>query len=786
MRAILVGVRFSMRRQARALLAIALLVGVAGGTVIAAVSGARRTESAYPRFLAATDAPDVAMPIFPWLPIARYNIGQVASLPQVERVDLVTNFFTKDGPTFGAAADTATIDHLKILKGRRPDPSSLEEFVIGFTAAERLHVDVGSRLNVTFEQPEGSRSPPLVHRFKIVGVSAAAGDFPPVEESVPTWAAGFATPAFYSAFSEKTNNFKMLAVHLRRGNADLGAFENELERSIGQRGYLVFRERDHTYNVQRSIHLQGLAMWLLAGLVAFAAILILSQALARQMFLASTEHPVLSALGMTRRQLWLIGVARAAGVAIVGAGIAMIVAVLLSPLTPIGIARVAEPSGGFAIDGPVFVLAAASMLVLVVAFSAVPAWWAARSRVQSEVDPSARRGRPSIAARFARSTSPSAGAGIRMALEAGRGSTAVPVRTTIAAVTIGVAALGTALGFAGSLTHLSRTPRLYGANWDATFFVESGVSSLSKTLTSDRRIAAYSASSGGLPLSVGPVPIQAVVMEGSIMPPLLDGRSPEGAGADREIVLGAKTLKGTGAHLGDVIAVHVQGQSKISLDMRIVGVAVFPPTGADAGLGKGALVNPGAATTLVGGALTEGLRFDNELLVRFAPGIDKRAAFADFQRQLDPEARLAHPIPADIVNFGRVGNLPILMAGGLALLATATIAHALTTSVRRRRRDLAVLKTLGFIRSQVRWSIAWQATTIVVVSLAIGVPLGLAASRWAWIIFARQIGVIPEPRASYLAVFLIVPGAILVANLLAALPARTATRMAPAVVLHAE
>ena len=52
--------------------------------------------------------------------------------------------------------------------------------------------------------------------------------------------------------------------------------------------------------------------------------------------------------------------------------------------------------------------------------------------------------------------------------------------------------------------------------------------------------------------------------------------------------------------------------------------------------------------------------------------------------------------PADVANWGRVSGFPY---GGLAALiaaaAAALLAHALATSIRRRRRDLAILKTLG-------------------------------------------------------------------------------------------
>ena len=133
-----------------------------------------------------------------------------------------------------------------------------------------------------------------------------------------------------------------------------------------------------------------------------------------------------------------------------------------------------------------------------------------------------------------------------------------------------------------------------------------------------------------------------------------------------------------------------------------------------------------------------------------------------------------------------VRRLPLVLAGLLGLAAAAALGHALVTSIRRRRRDLAVLKTLGFVRRQVSATVAWQATTLAVIALVLGVPLGIAAGRWAWTLFASQIGVASEPAVGVVAVLLVVPATALVANLVAAIPGRLAARTQPALVLRSE
>jgi ABC-type antimicrobial peptide transport system permease subunit len=53
-------------------------------------------------------------------------------------------------------------------------------------------------------------------------------------------------------------------------------------------------------------------------------------------------------------------------------------------------------------------------------------------------------------------------------------------------------------------------------------------------------------------------------------------------------------------------------------------------------------------------------------------------------------------------------------------------------TVRRRRRELALLKVVGMSRRQVRAIITWQTTLTLGIAIGAGAPLGIAAGRWAW------------------------------------------------------
>jgi hypothetical protein len=83
-------------------------------------------------------------------------------------------------------------------------------------------------------------------------------------------------------------------------------------------------------------------------------------------------------------------------------------------------------------------------------------------------------------------------------------------------------------------------------------------------------------------------------------------------------------------------------------------------------------------------------------------------------------------------------------------------------------------------------TVAWQATTLTLFALAAGLPLGAAAGRWSWNVFAGELGIVPEPTVPVLAVLLIIPLALIVANGVATLPARAAARTRPALVLRSE
>ncbi len=128
----------------------------------------------------------------------------------------------------------------------------------------------------------------------------------------------------------------------------------------------------------------------------------------------------------------------------------------------------------------------------------------------------------------------------------------------------------------------------------------------------------------------------------------------------------------------------------------------------------------------------------------------------------------------------------MILALGLALGAIVALGLTLTSSVRRRRRDLALLKTLGFTQRQLSAAVAWQATVDAVVGIVIGLPLGIVIGRELWILFARNINAVPDATVPVISVLLVAIGTLVFTNLVAVLPGLSAARTSTALVLRAE
>jgi hypothetical protein len=485
-------------------------------------------------------------------------------------------------------------------------------------------------------------------------------------------------------------------------------------------------------------------------------------------------------LGLPRRQLLVLGIARNVTVALVGAAGAVIVAFALSPLTPVGEARLAEPSTGLAFDPLVLLLGALATVVVVLLLGIWPAVRASRVRLGGERASDAHRS--SIVAKLAATGAPpSAVIGVRRALERGRGAASLPVGTALFGSALAVMALCATVVFADSLTHLTTTPALYGSNYSfSTSSGGPGNPTVSR-LQHDHSITAIMLAATD-EVSIKGHDVLAVAgkaVRGPILLSTVDGRLPTG---DHDMTLGVTTLHQVGAHVGSVLKVTMQlptGGSR-SVPFRVVGTASFP---SDAGGGLG----NGSAFTMAGylnavcppGREENGCRkafAANQNFIVLARATSGPKGQADVARYVAQGSASRPTIPTSLVNFGEAVNFPLILGFVLAVFGVATLLHLLVVSVVRRRREMGLLKALGFVNMQVGATVLWQATTVALVGIVIGVPLGIVVGRAVWSAFATNLGAVPVAAVPALAIAVLAIAVFVVANALAVIPAVTSAR----------
>src|SRR5205807_9149043 len=260
--------------------------------------------------------------------------------------------------------------------------------------------------------------------------------------------------------------------------------------------------------------------------------------------------------------------------------------------------------------------------VLALAAAAYPSWRAARPPSTADT---ARASAPTALSDKLASVPPPVAAGVRLALDPGRGRSAVPVRSTVIGAALGVGPLAAALVFNGSLAHLLDTPRLYGVAWDAgiTSTGSGGVTEVAAAVQRDPDVRDLAIGYVGVGLQIRWQRVDAIVLQplaGSFEPRVLDGRLPLGPD---EILLGSNTLSTVHAQVGDRVPVSVLGLPG-DVSLRVVGRGIMPSTSDVGGLGNGASLSLEAMRRLVPPTTTPP-NLDN-LVVRFRPGVDAVSA----------------------------------------------------------------------------------------------------------------------------------------------------------------
>ncbi|HMK97092.1 MAG TPA: FtsX-like permease family protein, partial [Acidimicrobiales bacterium] len=287
--------------------------------------------------------------------------------------------------------------------------------------------------------------------------------------------------------------------------------------------------------------------------------------------------------------------------------------------------------------------------------------------------------------------------------------------------------------------------------------------------------------------------IVAKPLKGPMLLSTVSGQLPNGGG---QVGLGVKTMREAKARIGSVVRVTLplaSGGRAIAL-FRVVSQVSFPVLGGVTSLGNGAVFTLGGFEQM---ACPPGHRqvqcrealFVNAtaggLLASFVPGPRGQAA-VDHYLVAYPSIAAPSIKPTSLVNFGEAFNFPLIFAAMLAVFGAATLLHLLVVSVSRRRYEIGLLKALGFVNAQVSAAVAWQATTLAVVGVVVGAPLGIATGRAVWSAFANNLGAMPVSVVQSWLITVLVAGVLAAANLLAVVPALAARRSIPQELLHTQ
>lgn len=816
MRALRLTLRAELRRRWPPMLMLALLLGITGGVVLTTAAGAVRTDTAYPRLLRWASAAQVDV-IVKRTPVPAF-FAALRRLPEVAAMSAEGLFnFTlpaRHGPpsapveTFSSPDGSMgrTGDRLKMLDGQLPDPARPDDAVIDPDLATHQHLRPGGTLHLLLIPNTKNGIPDLgrarAMSFRVTGIAVFDSQIVPATKvnAEPTV---LLSPGFYHSTAARDSTYGSQAgIRLRPGVsvASLAHAAAALASHYpATGGVLVTSLQDEAAATQRAIRPQAIALAVFASLVALIALAVIGQLLSRQLSLDSADYPVLSALGMTRAELAALSLARLAVVTTAGAVLAMVIAIAASPLMPIGPARLAEPHPGMDVNLAVLGAGLALIAGLPLLLLAAVIWRnAARAAgPPGSADPVGPARASRLGTAFGRLGSVPGSVGVRMAFEPGHGRTAVPVRSAVAGTVVAVTSVVAALVFGASLIHLVSTPRLYGQRWQQELDLGFGAVPeplLASILARQPDLTSYAIGNYGDVTVQGTIvpAIGVATVRGRGFLSLLAGRPPA---SQDEITLGAQTLRTLHRRIGQRILVQVNG---VARPMRITGTAVFAAFGRGGfeatDLGNGAVLSASALSQPAPATGCPRPRTCYSFaLLRYRPGTDLRAAAA---RLSTLTTRAGCPPgscvvtsdqrPDDIRGYSLVRDTPLILGGVLALLAVGTLAHVLVTAVRRRRRDLAMLKTLGLMRRQVLGVVEWQALSLAAVALLIGVPLGLLAGRWAWVLFASSAGLAPAASIPVALVLLIIPVTVALAALIALWPARAAARVRPAVTLRGE
>ncbi len=786
--------RLDLRQRWRSVLALALLVAFASGAVMTALAGARRGDSALDRLLARTlPATVVALPNqpgFDWQPIR--DLPEVAALSgfavtdySVENIDeplaIGAWFPETDSESF------ATIEKPVVLEGRLPDPSRADEVVVSPQFLAHFHMSVGDTLTLHLFTPEqidslltgdpGEPNGPTV-AASIVGVirSFWFSDHPGEDGGAVIPSPGL-FPAYEDNFlgSQRSSGYINALIRLENGAADIPQFKEDLARITGRNDIDVWDLSEWQDHAQGVAGFESDSLTVFAMTAAIAALFIIGQAVVRHVSSTLGDLEPLRATGMTPAETRTAVILGPAFAGLAGWVLGAVGAIIASQWFPIGTAAYLEPSPGRSVDITVLGLALAVTLALAIGGTAVVAE-ATQRRRRTETAPR----RSAVAASAVRAGMPvPVVVGTRFALEPGRGRQASPVRPALIGATIGVLGVLAALTLSHGINDAVGNLERFGTTYEGAGFVGyngtdfADAQTILSSVAADPDVVAVN----DTPMDVAQVNNVAASLfaidpvDRPIDLVFTQGRAPNGPD---EVALGPTTAKAADLNVGDTALFTGTLGTR---ELTVSGLA-FVPAGPHNDYDNGGWLTADGYHTMF-----DGFKFHFVL-------VDLRDA-ADFATVNQRLSGLGLPletpqVPTQVAELGQVKAMPVFLAAFLVVLALGAVGHALTTAVRRRSHDLAVLRAVGMNRRQSRLIVTTQATLLGLIGLAAGIPLGIALGRTVWRYVAERTPLLYLAPSDLLVLVVLIPLVLAAVNLLAVTPSRRAARLQIAQTLRAE
>jgi ABC-type lipoprotein release transport system permease subunit len=768
---------------------LGILAGVTAALAMAALAGARRTDTALARLRTDTNAAD-AIVFASQAGVPHPDWSKLRARPEVADLavwDLM--FGNQDGQpggllflsNDGAWGDTLTKPDLS--EGRMWDPSAPDEVIV--TPVIASFAPVGSTFTFqpfTSDQPENAQSPtgPVV-TFHVVGVGTTVNRFLFTDGQI------FVGPGFAAKYGSQVQLAENADVRLRSGSADIPALQRDVNEFV-HAGTPVLDLNAVTRRVDTSIGVERTSLLVLAAAVAIAGGFLVAQALGRSAGRIGEDALALRTLGMSRRAMVAATVYAHALVAAVAVVVAAGGAIIASRFFPVGLGRQIDPDVGTHADLAVVVPGTLVVVATVLVGSALAARRASGDLRSPVLDQSTLAG-------VIRSVSPvTVGVGAGMALEPGAGRSRVPVRPALLGAIVGVLGVVGTLTIEHSVSDALAHPERAGVTWDAQLdplTTDYGSKGLSPDLLA-KVAAAVPPGTGITEAARQLVPVNGVGVPTLEMVPfgttptapaltVISGRAPT---RDSEAAIGPKTAADLGVGIGDTVGV---GDAK--LPVTIVGEALFP-NDVHSEFDQGLWLTPTTFERVLP-AFDPAQVFTGPqrgIFLKFPAGSDVSTAIANTDQALAGQVNGIGPaeIPVELTNLRNVRDLPVVLAVFLALLAMAAVSHVLVSSSHRRGHDLAVLRAIGLTRRSSRLAVNAQASVIAVVGLLLGIPLGIVFGRLGWRLVADRVPLQDVAPMPALALVLVVPVALAVLNALAIWPARTVAQLRPAATLREE